>query len=45
MNCGKSPSNEVKAIMNENDYEGDYFCSDECRDEKRAKQGEIYDDI
>ncbi len=37
-NCGKIASNEVLAIVAESNYDGDYFCSDECRNQVRDKE-------
>lgn len=42
-NCGIQASPEIEEIISEGNYDGDYFCSDECRDFVRQRQSETYD--
>jgi len=37
-NCGKPASKEMNQMLLEDNYSGDYFCSDECRDKKRERE-------
>ena len=36
--CGEKAPPEIHELLNESDYTGEYFCSDECRDIKRARE-------
>lgn len=37
-NCGKTASRAITEIASESNYDGDYFCSDACRNEVRDKE-------
>ena len=40
-NCGKQASPEINQMLLEDGYSGDYFCSDECRNERRSREVDI----
>ena len=37
-NCGNPAPEDIKKMLEEDGYFGDYFCSDECRDTRRAQE-------
>ena len=40
-NCGKSASKDIEEVASESNYDGDYFCSDECRNEVRDREDKL----
>lgn len=39
-NCGQKSPPEMTEILA--DYQGEYFCSEECRDEKRQREEGLF---
>lgn len=36
--CNKMAPQEINNMLNESNYSGEYFCSDECRNTYRLKE-------
>lgn len=36
--CGQKASPEIHKMLEESNYNGDYFCNDECREKQRSRE-------
>ncbi len=43
--CGKPASEFLNKMILEDGYSGEYFCDDECRNKRRARDEELGQDL